>query len=53
MNFVEQSEVKNEFSWVSVVSELGGILYLLYLAGSFIAWPLAEFTFKIDAIREY
>lgn len=52
MNVIEQIQVQDEFSYVSIVSELGGILYLIYIIGTVLSAPMAEFNFKIDAIRQ-
>ena len=48
MSFID----KDVFSYVSIISELGGIMFLLFIIGCFLATPLAEFSFKIDAIKQ-
>ena len=48
MSFID----KDVFSYVSIISELGGIMFLLSMIGCFLATPLAEFSFKLDAINQ-
>ena len=52
MSVIESTQIKDAFSYVSIISELGGIMFLLFIIGCFFATPLAEFSFKIDAIKQ-
>lgn len=37
---------------MSILSELGGIVFLLYLTGSLLTLPISQFLFHLDAIRQ-
>lgn len=50
MSVIQQLRVKEEFSYISIISEFGGQAFLLWMLGSFLISPISRFLFYLSAV---